>query len=79
MDRGPDDVMKIWGHIGERDEDGEWSRFDFEVMDNNTGDLNKISIGLDDLGDLDWDDLFDYLEDYADEHDIDYDNPYGEK
>lgn len=79
MDKGPDEVDKIWGHIGERDEDGEWARFDFEILDAN-GDQHTVSISEDDLGkDLDWEDLFDFLEDYADEQDVDYDNPYGEK
>lgn len=78
MERGPDDVAKIWGHIGERDEDGEWSRFDFEVLDAQ-GDTHTISLTDDDLGDFDWGDFFDWLEDWMDEYDIDYDNPYGEK
>lgn len=79
IEKGPDEVDKIWGHIGSRDSEGEWDRFDFEILDA-TGDLHTVSITPDDLGDdLDWEDFFDWLEDYADEYDIDYDNPYGEK
>lgn len=77
MDKGPEEVDKIWGHIGSRDDEGEWDRFDFEILDAD-GDQHTVSLDADDLGDLDWEFLFDYLEDYADEQDIDYDNPYGE-
>lgn len=79
IDKGPDEVDKVWGHIGARSDDtGEWDRFDFEILDAE-GEQHTVSITPDDLGDLDWGDFFDWLEDYADENDIDYDNPYGEK
>lgn len=79
MEQGPDEVDKVWGHIGGRTDDGEWHSFQFEVLDAN-GDQHSISIFADDLGDdIDWDQLFDWLEDFADEYDIDYENPYGEK
>lgn len=78
MEKGPDDVEKIWGHVGERNDDGEWNSFQFEVLDSE-GDQHSININANDLGDsLDWDLLFDWLEDFADENDIDYENPYGE-
>jgi hypothetical protein len=77
MDKGPEEVDKVWGHIGHRDDEGEWDRFDFEILDAN-GDQHTVSLDADDLGDLDWEMLFDWLEDYADEQDVDYDNPYGE-
>lgn len=79
MEKGPEEVDKVWGHIGSRDDDGEWESFQFEVLDAE-GDQHQITIGADDLGDdIDWDQLFDWLENWADENDIDYENSYGEK
>lgn len=41
--------------------------------------MHTVTIDSEDLPEgLDWDDLFDYLDDLADEYDVDYENDYGE-
>lgn len=78
IEQGPEGVDKILGHIGERDEGtGEWSRFDFEIISHD-GERHTIHVDQSDLGDYDWQQWFDFLDDYCDEYDIDYDNKYGE-
>jgi len=43
------------------------------------GDQHTVTIDKEDLPeDTDWDDLFDFLDDLADEYDVDYENGYGE-
>jgi hypothetical protein len=72
------DADRIFGHVGERGDSGFWNSFDFEIFDT---DLEQHTIRLTDIdlpADWDWHDFFDYLEWYADEHDVDYDNAYGE-
>lgn len=42
-------------------------------------DQHTVAITDEDLPEgFDWDDFFDFLDDLADEHDVDYDNSYGE-
>jgi hypothetical protein len=71
------DATNIVGHIGERGDHGEWETFVFEMIDSD-GDQHTISINDDDLGEVDWDRFFDYLEDLALEGDVDYDNEYSD-
>ena len=41
--------------------------------------MHTITLNPEDLPEeYDWDDLFDWLDDLADEHDVDYENGYGE-
>jgi hypothetical protein len=47
------------------------------VIDEN-GEQHTISISDEDLGDVEWDDLFDWLVDWAEKYDVDYDNEYQE-
>lgn len=56
---------------------GEWETFIFEIVETD-GTQHTITIGPDDLRDLDWQDVFDWLDDWAEDHDVDYDNGYGE-
>ena len=72
-----DDAERMVGSIGERNENGEWETFSFELTDKD-GDEHSITISGDDLGDMDWMDFFDWLDEYAGEYDIDYENEYGE-
>lgn len=74
-----DDVLNVIGHIGERAESGEWETFVFDINETDGETTHQISIDSDDLPDgFDWDDFFDWLEDWADENDVDYDNQYAE-
>lgn len=77
IERGPDDVDKVWGHVGSRNDEGEWESFAYEVLDAH-GDQHQTLIDKDDLNGMDWQDFFDMIEDWADEHDVDHENSYGE-
>lgn len=77
IEQGPEGVDKILGHIGERNDDGEWTRFDFEII-SHEGERHTIHVNQGDLGESDWMEWFDYLDDLTEEYDIDYDNKYGE-
>lgn len=78
IERGPEEIVAILGHIGERTEDGEWSRFDFEVLTFD-GEKETIHVYQGDIGENDWMDIFDWINDLVDEYDVDYDNKYGEQ
>lgn len=74
-----DDVLNIIGHIGDRAEDSsKWETFNFDITDTD-GETHQITISSDDLPNgYDWDDLFDAIDLWTDEYDVDYDNQYGE-
>ena len=66
------------GHIGDRGDNGGWETFQFEVLDTD-GEMHTITIEGEDIPDgFSWDDFFDYLDDLAEEYDVDYENGYGE-
>lgn len=67
----------ILGHIGERTDEGEWRSFNFEVLDAD-GEKTTVRIGEGDIGENDWMDIFDWIDDLCEENDVDYDNSYGE-
>jgi hypothetical protein len=72
------DVDHIHGHIDERGDSGSWETFIFEIIDSDL-DQHSVLINESDLPeDWSWEDFFDYLEWFADENDIDYENAYGE-
>lgn len=67
------------GHVGERGDSGSFTRFDFEVIDHEA-DQHTIETKDEDLPEgFDWNDFFDYLDDLAEEYDVEYNNSYGEK
>lgn len=74
-----DDLLNVTGHIGERgDTEGQWETFVFDIEDTSGNDYS-VTLSDSDLGEeISWAELFDYLQDYADDNDIDYANPYGE-
>ena len=70
------DAERMVGSIGERLENGEWETFNFDLTDVD-GSEHSITISGDDLGDMDWMDFFDWLEELADDEDVDYENEYA--
>jgi len=74
-----DDLLSVTGYIGERgDTEGQWETFVFDISDTSGNDY-LVTLSDSDLGEeISWAELFDYLQDYADDNDIDYVNPYGE-
>lgn len=73
-----DDVRNIIGRIGSREEDStQWDTFTF-TLTTDDDDESRITIDDDDIpDDFDWQDFFDYLDDLAEEYDIDYNNEYS--
>lgn len=68
----------ITGRAGDRGDSGEFNDFIFDILDYD-GETHEVRIEPNDLpDDVSWHDFFDYLEDWADEYDIDYENKYNE-
>lgn len=76
IENDAEDIAKIIGHIEDRGDNGQWETFTYDITYRD-GERESITLDKNDLGDdVTWQELFDYLDDWAEEFDVDYENEY---